>query len=77
MVTNCEELVEAVGIEPASDHPVSHDSIAIARNGIDAETRLNPSEPELQDRPGTRVPKLDGHDALREVLRARGALRVV
>ena len=71
-------LVEAVGIEPSSDHPVSHDSIAITRNGLDAETRLNPSESELRDPLGTRVPKSPRADALlAPVRRAWGALRVV
>jgi len=31
------DIVEAVGIEPSSEHRVSHDSIAITRKGLDAE----------------------------------------
>jgi hypothetical protein len=70
--------VEAVGIEPSSDHPVSHDSVAITRNGLDAETPLKPSEPGMPDPLGTRVPKLNrGDSLLAPVRRAWGALRVV
>jgi hypothetical protein len=75
---HCACLVEAVGIEPASDHLVSHDSIAITRNGLDAETPLNPSESVLPDQLGTRVPNSRHADALLvPVRRAWGALRVV
>jgi len=70
-------LVEAVGIEPSSNHHVSPDSIAITRNHLSAETPLNPSEPKLRDPLGTRVANLHRADALREVLLAWGALRVV
>jgi hypothetical protein len=71
-------LVEAVGIEPASDHLVSHDSMAITRNGLDAETPLNPSESVLPDQLGTRVPNSRHADALLvPVRRAWGVLRVV
>ena len=71
-------VVEAVGIEPASDHLVSHDSIAITRNGLDAETPLNPSESVLPDQLGTRVPNFESIDGLSaHVRRAWGALRVV
>ena len=71
-------LVEAVGIEPASDDLVSHDSIAITRNGLDAETPLNPSESVLPDPLGTRVPNPRHADALLvPVRRAWGVLRVV
>jgi hypothetical protein len=75
---HCACLVEAVGIEPSSDHPVSHDSVAITRNGLDAETPLKRSEPELPDPLGTRVPNSRPADALlTHVHRAWGALRVV
>ena len=71
-------IVEAVGIEPSSDHLVSHDSIAITRNGLDAETPLNPSESELTDQLGTRVPNFDSIDDLPERVRwVWGALPVV
>jgi len=70
--------VEAVGIEPSSDHPVSHDSVAIARKGLDAETQPNPSESELPDQLGTRVPNFASIDDLSERMRrVWGALRVV
>jgi hypothetical protein len=70
--------VEAVGIEPASDHLVSHDSVAITRNGLDAETPLNPSESVLPDQLGTRVPNFESIDGLSAHVRgAWGALRVV
>ena len=52
--------VEAVGIEPSSVDPVSHDSVAITRNDLDADTPLKPSESELVDQLGTRVLKLWG-----------------
>jgi len=72
------EIVEAVGIEPSSDHRVSHDSIAITRERLDAETPLDPSKSELTDQLGTRVPNFDSIDDLSErVCRAWGALRVV
>jgi hypothetical protein len=75
---HCACLVEAVGIEPASDHLVSHDSIAITRNGLDAETPLNPSESVLTDQFGTRVPNFESIDDLSErVRRVWGALCVV
>jgi hypothetical protein len=71
-------MVEAVGIEPASEHRVSHDSIAITRNGFDPETSLNPSETELQLPLGTRVPNFRrANELLEHVSRAWGALRVV
>ena len=71
-------LVEAVGIEPASVHPVSHDSVAITRNGLGAETLLKRSESVLPDQLGTRVPNLESIDGLSaHVRRAWGALRVV
>ena len=70
--------MEAVGIEPASEHRVSHDSVAITRNGRDAETRLNPSESELTDQLGTRVPNFESIDDLSaHVRRVWGVLRVV
>jgi len=70
--------VDAVEIEPSSVHRASHDSVAITRNGLDAETWLNPSESEWTDQLGTRVPNLDSIDDLSErVRRAWGALRVV
>lgn len=51
---------------------------AISRNGLDAETPLNPSESELADQLGTRVPNFDSIDDLSErVRRAWGVLRVV
>jgi len=71
-------LVEAVGIEPSSDHPVSHDSTAITRKGLGAETLLKPSESELRDPLGTRVPNSRRADALLAPVRvAWGALRMV
>jgi hypothetical protein len=71
-------LVEAVGIEPSSEHRVSHDSIAITRNELDADTPLKPSESELQDPTGTRVRNLHFiDDLLQDVRRVWGALRVV
>ena len=70
--------MEAVGIEPSSNHHVSPDSIAITRNGLDAETPLNPSESVLPDQLGTRVPNFESIDDLSaHVRRAWGALRVV
>jgi len=70
--------VEAVGIEPASEHLVSHDSIAITRTGVDGETPLDPSESGLTDQLGTRVPNFDSIDDLsKRVRHAWGALRVV
>jgi hypothetical protein len=36
-------MVEAVGIEPLSERPVSHDSVATTWIGFDAETPVNPS----------------------------------
>ena len=75
---HCACLVEAVGIEPASVHPVSHDSIAITRNGLGAETLLKRSESELPDQLGTRVPNFESIEDLSErVRRVWGALRVV
>ncbi len=72
------KIVEAVGIEPSSEQPVSHDSVAITPEGLDGETSLEPSQSELRDQVGTRVPKLDSTDALCEqVRRAWGVLRVV
>ena len=52
--------MEAVGIEPSSVDPVSHDSVAITRNDLDADTPFKPSESELVDQLGTRVLKLWG-----------------
>jgi len=37
-------MVEAVGIEPSSERLVSHDSVAIAPEGLDGETPLEPNE---------------------------------
>ena len=72
------KLVEAVGIEPSSNHRVSHDSIAITWNGLDAEAPLEPSESKLADQLGTRVPNLRRpNEWLAHVRRAWGALRVV
>jgi len=71
-------IVEAVGIEPSSDHRGSHDSIAITRKGLDAGTLRNPSESELADQLGTRVPSVHRPDEwLADVRRAWGVLRVV
>jgi hypothetical protein len=71
-------IVEAVGIEPASDRLVSYDSVAITQDVGHGETRLNPGESELRDQPGTRVPNANGSDALlAHVLRAWGALRAI
>jgi len=70
--------VEAVGIEPSSVHRVSHDSVAITPKRPDVETSLKPSETELRDPLGTRVPNSDALDAM--IVHARlawGALRVV
>ena len=70
--------MEAVGIEPSSDRLVSHDSVAIALNVVDGETRLNAGEPGLADQLETRVPNFDSIDDLSErVRRVWGALRVV
>ena len=70
--------MEAVGIEPSSEHRVSHDSVAITRARLDRETGLNPSESGLTDRLGTRVPNFDSIDDFSErVRRVWGALRVV
>ena len=70
--------VEAVGIEPSSDYPVSHGSVVITRKGLGAETLLKPSESELRDPLGTRVPNFHGANGLlTHVRRAWGALRVV
>ena len=72
------QIVEAVGIEPASDHLVSHDSIAITWNGLDAETPLNRSESALPDQLGTRLPNFESIDFLSARLRqAWGVLRVI
>jgi hypothetical protein len=71
-------VVEAVGIEPASDHRASPDSVAIARNVVDGETPLDPSEFGLEDQLGTRVPNFDSVDDFSDrVRRVWGALRVV
>ena len=68
----------AVGIEQPSDRPVTHDSVAITQERLDAETPLDRSESELRDPLGTRVPNLRHADALLvPVHRAWGALRVV
>jgi hypothetical protein len=78
MMAGVRVLVEAVGIEPASDHLVSHDSMAITRNGLEAETPLNPSESVLPDQLGTRVPNKRCSDAwLVQLRHAWGTLRVV
>ena len=70
--------MEAVGIEPASVHRVSRDSVAIARKGLDAGAPLNPSESGLADQLGTRVPNFDSIDDFSDrVRRVWGALRVV
>ena len=75
---HCACLVEAVGIEPSSVRPDSHDSVAITRNDLDADSPLKPSESELVDQLGTRVPNFDSIDDLSErVRRVWGALRVV
>jgi hypothetical protein len=67
-----------LGIEPSSDHLVSPDSVAIARNVVDGETRLNAGEPGLADQLGTRVPNKRGSDAwLVQLRHAWGTLRVV
>ena len=78
MFNHCASLVEAVGIEPSSDRLVSHDSVAIAPQGLDGETPLEPSESELRGPPRTRVPNLHRFDEL--LAHARlvwGALRVI
>jgi hypothetical protein len=78
MMAGVRVLVEAVGIEPSSVHRVSHDSVAITRKGLDAETALEPIESELPDQPGTRVPNFESIDDLAErVRRVWAALRVV
>jgi len=78
MMAGVRVLVEAVGIEPSSDPLVSHDSIAITRKGLDADTPLKPSESELADQLGTRVPNFRRtNELLERVRRAWGALRVV
>jgi hypothetical protein len=70
--------VEAVGIEPASDRLVSHDSMAITQNGFDTKTLINPSESHLTGQLGTRVPNFASIDDLSErVRRLWGVLRVV
>ena len=70
--------MEAVGIEPASDHLVSHDSIAITQERLDAGTPLERSESGLPDQLGTRVPNSRHADELLvPVRRAWGVLRVV
>ena len=69
--------MEAVGIEPASVRRVSHDSAAIRGNGALAQTLVDPSEPELEDHPWTRVPSVDAIYDCDWVRRAWGALRVV
>jgi hypothetical protein len=67
-----------MGLEPSLEHPVSHDSIAITRKGVDGETLLKPSESELPARGGTRVPDFLGeNEPLARLRRAWGALRVV
>ena len=72
------KLVEAVGIERPADHVVSPDSVAIALNVVDGETRLNAGKPGLADQLGTRVPNKRGSDAWFIQLRhAWGTLRVV
>jgi hypothetical protein len=71
-------VVEAVGIEPSSEHRVSHDSIAITQERLDAGTPLERSESGLRDPLGTRVPNSRHADALLvPVRRAWGVLRVV
>lgn len=71
-------VVEAVGIEPSSERPVSHDSVAIRQERLDAGTPLERSESGLRDPLGTRVPNSRHEDALLvPVRRAWGALRVV
>ena len=76
--SHCACLVEAVGIEPSSDHLVSHDSVAITQAHPDHETCLNPSESRLEDQLRTRVPNFDSIDFLSERLRqAWGVLRVI
>lgn len=57
-------LVEAVGLEPSSEQRVSHDSVAIARKGLGAETLLKPSESELRDPLEKRVPNSRRADML-------------
>ena len=72
------KVVEAVGIEPSSERPVSHDSIAITQERLDAGTPLERSESGLRDPLGTRVPNSRRADALLvPVRRAWGVLRVV
>jgi hypothetical protein len=71
------QIVEAVGIEPSSEHPVRHDSVAIAGSGALGETLVNPREPELEDHPWTRVPSVDSVCDCEWVRRVWGALRVV
>jgi len=70
--------VEAVGIEPSPEQLASDDSVAIATEGLDGDTPLEPSESELRDPPRTRVPNLHRSDEL--LAQARlvwGALRVI
>ena len=67
-----------MGIEPSSERPVSHDSVAITQERLDAGTPLERSESELPDQLGTRVPNFESIDELSErVRRVWGALRVV
>jgi hypothetical protein len=74
---HCACLVEAVGIEPASDHRASPDLVAIAGNVADGETPLDPSESELADQLGTRVQNLATDARAEWVRRVWEALRVV
>jgi hypothetical protein len=69
--------LEEVGIEPSSAHRVSHDSIAITQERLDAGTPPERSESGLRDPLGTRVPNSRDADALLvHVRRAWEALRV-
>ena len=64
--------------EPASDPLVSHDSVAIARNGFDTKTLIDAGKSGLTDQLGTRVPNFDSIEELsKRVRRVRGVLRVV
>jgi len=68
----------AGGSEPSPEDLGSHDSAAIQRKGVDAQTQLKRSESELPEPGGTRVPDFGCADApLAQVRRAWGVLRVV
>lgn len=67
----------AVGIEPGSARRGWHDSVAIAGNVALLETLGDPSEPQLEAHPRTRVPSTDSLYNYEWVRSIWGALRVV